>query len=61
MGYSGCLPKQGVLRTLWETAFIFAVSSLAMILNNLALDSDEDDDLIQYLATRVTEYSLNLA
>lgn len=52
--------KQGVLRTLWETAFIFAVSSLAMILNNLALDSDDDDDLIQYLAYQSNRVLLEL-
>lgn len=52
--------KQGVLRTLWETAFIFAASSLAMILNNIALDSDEDDDLIQYLAYQSNRVLLEL-
>lgn len=44
------MQKQGVLRTAWEIAFIHAVATLALILNNLADDEPEEDALIQHAA-----------
>jgi len=51
--------KQGVLRTLWEMAFIYAVSTLALIVNNAAMDAD-DDDLINYMAYQSNRVLLEL-
>ena len=42
--------KHGVLRTIWEIAFLHAIAAFALIVNNLAADDDEDDSLVQYLA-----------
>lgn len=52
--------KQGVHRVLWEIAFIHAVAALALMLNNLAGDDDEDDSLIQYLAYQSNRVLLEL-
>lgn len=52
--------KHGVMRTIWEIAFLWGISTLALILNNIAADDDEDDSLIQYLAYQSNRVLLEL-
>lgn len=53
--------KIGIQRTLYEIATVVAFSIIAVIINNLASDSDDDDWAIQYAAYQVNRVLLELA